>query len=408
MEDIFNIIAARVSAEIERKRMEEFQRKLQIDLQQAQKMEAIGALAGGIAHDFNNILGAILGYAELTKLMLPGDSETNEFLTHILKASNRAKDLVQQILAFSRQSQYEKRPCDISSVVKEALKLLRASLPATIEIHHDIQSNIGVVMADQTKIHQVIMNLCTNAFHAMETNRGRLDVILNSVTNGAEEAPGHHLKPGRCLKLSVKDTGRGMDADTISRIFEPYFTTKKIGKGTGMGLATVHGIVKDHGGAVLVNSALGEGAAFDILLPVVEGEGESDMKKALPLPTGDERILFVDDEKPLIDIGKKCLERLGYTVEARSSPHDALEAFRANPKKFDVVITDMTMPEMTGEELAQKITAIRQDVPVLLCTGFSKSLSPERSRQSGIRELLMKPLTIQKLAESVQRALKEN
>ncbi len=408
LEDIFNIIAARVSAEIERKRMEDYQRKLRIDLQQAQKMEAIGALAGGIAHDFNNILAAIMGYTQLLQPMLPRDGDAADFLMHILKASHRAKELVRQILAFSRRSQYEKRPCDIGAEAKEALKLLRASLPATIEIHHDIPSNLGVVMADQTKIHQVIMNLCTNAFHAMEAAGGRLDVLLDSVVSGAEEAPGHLLGPGRYLKLTVRDDGLGMDAGTISRIFDPYFTTKKLGKGTGMGLATVHGIVQDHGGAILVNSAPGEGAVFELFFPVYEGEGASKSTDRKPLPTGAERILFVDDEKPLIDIGKKILERLGYTVEARSSSHEALEVFRADPLHFDLVITDMTMPEMTGEDLARKIIAIRPDIPVILCTGFIKSARPERWRQTGIRELLGKPLTIQTLAEAVQRALKEN
>ncbi len=408
LEDILNIIAARVSAEIERKRTEEYQRKLRGDLQQAQKMEAIGSLAGGIAHDFNNILSAILGYAELTELMLPRDSEVAEFIKQILKASSRAKDLVQQILAFSRQSQYEKMPCNISAEVKEALKLLRASLPATIEIHHDIKSNPGVVMADRTKIHQVIMNLCTNAFHAMEAAGGRLDVILDSVENGAEEAPGHHLDPGRYLKLTVRDTGSGMDADTISRIFDPYFTTRKLGEGTGMGLATVHGIVKDHGGAILVNSAPGDGAVFRIFFPVVEGEDESDVSTFKSLPRGAERILFVDDEKPLIDIGKKILTHLGYKVEVRSSPHDALAAFRANPQNFDLVITDMIMPEMTGDNLAKRMNAIRSDIPVLLCTGFSNNVRPEVVGNTGIRELLMKPLTTRNLAEAIQRVLKDN
>jgi len=390
----------------EYKQAREAKEKLEVQLLQAQKMEAIGTLAGGIAHDFNNILGAILGYAQLAQITIPENKKAKEYIEQILTASDRAKGLVRQILAFSRQSKLEKIPVDIGIVAKEALKLLRASLPANIEIRQDVTSNQGSVMADQTQIHQIMMNLCTNALHAMEKNGGTLDVALVPVQLSADEAATYYdLKPGRYLKLTVADSGYGMDSATLTRIFEPYFTTKEVGEGTGMGLSTVHGIVQDHGGTIKVYSKPGSETSFHILLPCIEVEAKKETNTFEPLPTGTEQVLFVDDEKVLVDIGEKMLKKLGYKVTGRTSPYEALEAFRANPDKFDLVITDMTMPRMSGENLAKEILKIRPDMPVIICTGFSNMITPENASSMGIKDFLMKPLTMYDLAKSIRSVL---
>ena len=386
----------------------EERRGLESKLQQAQKMEAIGTLAGGIAHDFNNILGAILGYAELAQLNTSDNPKVQKYIDQLCMASERAKALVLQILAFSRQSKSEKIPVDIGLVIKEALKLLRASIPTTIEIRQNVKSNICTVEADQTQIHQIVMNLCTNAFHAMEKEGGQLDVDLIPVTISADDCQVYEdIKPGRYIKLIVVDTGHGMDADTISRIFEPYFTTKEVGEGTGMGLATVHGLVKNHAGDIKVYSEPGGGTSFHILFPVIENDTERIIETSIPLPKGHEQILFVDDEKFLVDIGKESLVSLGYKVETRTSSYDALEAFYNQPDKYDMVITDMTMPKMTGEKLAEEIKKIRPDIPIILCTGYSKSITPENVRDMGISSILMKPLTMHELANTVRSVLDE-
>lgn len=383
-------------------------KRLEKQLLQAHKMDAIGTLAGGIAHDFNNILGAIFGYAELAQMNLSENNTIKEYIEQILAASDRAKGLVRQILAFSRQSKPEKIPVDIGIVVKEALKLLRATLPANIEIRKNVKTNQGSVMADQTQIHQIMMNLCTNALHAMEKNGGILEVFLAPVELNTDEAAAYcDLKPGRYLKLTVMDSGHGMDSATLTRVFEPYFTTKELGVGAGMGLATVHGIVQDHGGAMKVNSEPGVGTSFYILLPYIELEAK-ETETIKQLPTGAEQVLFVDDEKVLVDIGEKMLKKLGYKVTGRTSPYEALEAFRANPYKFDLVITDMTMPSMSGENLAQKILKIRSDMPVIICTGFSNMITPKNATSMGIKDLLMKPLTMHDLSESIRKVLDQS
>lgn len=392
----------------QQKEVEAEKDRLQSQLIQVQKMEAIGTLAGGIAHDFNNILGAILGYAQLAQINSSEDPKIRKYLDQIFTASERAKELVKQILTFSRQAETEKIPVDVGVIVKEALKLLRASIPATIEIRRNVESNLGVVEADSIQIHQIVMNLCTNAFHAMEQEGGRLDVSLIPVEIEAGDAFRYHdITPGRYLKLTVADTGHGMDANTMSRIFEPYYTTKDIGMGTGMGLATVHGIVKKHGGDITVTSEQGVGTTFQVLLPVTEIKFKRDRDNATSLPQGNEKILLVDDEKSLADLGKDLLESLGYSVETRTSAHDALEAFRIQPGKYHLIITDMTMPSMHGKKLAEEIKKIRPDIPIILCTGYSTLLSSDHVMDQSISRILMKPLTVEELGRSVRKVLDE-
>ena len=383
------------------------QKNLEIRLQMAHKMEAIGTLAGGIAHDFNNILSAILGYAQLAQMNSAENPKVQKYINRLYLASERAKKLVQQILVFSRQSKSEKRPADISVVIKEALKLLRASIPSTIEIHQNVKSNLGTVEADLTQIHQIVMNLCTNAFHAMEKDGGQLDVDLISVKISAEDSLLYEdIEPGYYLKLTVADTGHGISAEILPRIFEPYFTTKELGKGTGMGLATVHGIVKDHGGHIKIYSEPDVGTTFHILFPFIDKEAEPlPLKTSDLIPQGNEKILFVDDEKFLIDVGKELLENLGYCVETRISPNDALEAFRVQPDTYDLVITDMTMPKMNGVILAEKIRKIRPDIPIILCSGYSNKIMSDDSRDTEFNGVLMKPVTLHELANMIRSVL---
>ncbi|MHC4792205.1 MAG: GAF domain-containing protein, partial [Planctomycetota bacterium] len=344
--------------------------KLENELRQSQKMEAIGTLAGGIAHDFNNILSAIVGYSEMALGHIAGNSRVRQHIGQVLKAGLRAKDLVKQILAISCHGKPERKPVQIQLIIKEALKLLRASLPTTIEIRQNIPTESGHVLAEPTQIHQVMMNLCTNALHAMQDKGGILKVKLASVKIGARNTAYPDLEPGPYLKLSVGDTGYGMDEDTMKRIFDPYFTTKEKDVGTGMGLAVVHGIVNNHGGTITVHSKIGEGSTFHVLLPQVEKEIGYEIESVAPLPTGNRRILFVDDEKALADLGKHMLEDLGYKVDIRVSSIEALELFKVRPHRFDLVITDMTMPNMTGDKLAGKLMAISPDIPIILCTGY--------------------------------------
>ena len=383
-----------------------FQRRLESQLQQAQKMEAIGTLAGGIAHDFNNILGAIMGYAEMALLDASKEHKVRHCVDQVLKASYRAKGLVKQILAFSRQSDQEKRPLQITPIVKETLKMLRAFIPATIEIRHRLESDSAILEANPTHIHQVLMNLSANAQYAMRDKGGVLEVSLRTVDLSPNEAADHaDLKPGSYLKISVRDTGEGMAPEIRDRIFDPYFTTKKKGVGTGLGLAVVHGIVKDHKGAITVQSELGKGTRFDVYFQIADKPIKAADDEFKPLPGGNEHILLVDDEEPLVRLVKEMLEKLGYRVSARSSSLEALEAFRAHPDRFDLVITDMTMPNMTGELLAQKLMAIRPSIPVVLCTGYSERVTDTKVKSLGIRELIMKPILIREMAFILRRIL---
>ncbi|MCE5251304.1 PAS domain S-box protein, partial [bacterium] len=375
---------------------------------ETQKMEAIGTLAGGIAHDFNNILSAIIGYTELSMDEVPEGSQLHSDLTKIFKAGYRARDLVNQILTFSRQREQEKRPILIDPIIKETLKMLRASLPSTIEIRQSIEPEPGTVRADATQIHQVIMNLCTNAGQAMSQKGGILEVILTSkeLDSGfCIQHPG--LVPGRYLKLMVSDTGHGIPQDILPRIFEPYFTTRDKSGGTGLGLAMVHGIVTDCGGAVTVYSEPGKGTTFKVYLPVIMEEPADEAEKTAIVIKGHEHILFIDDEKDIGDVGKRILEQLGYTVTVMTSSIDALEFFQKDPYRFDLVITDMTMPFMTGDELSEEFMRIRQDIPIIVCTGYSEKLTEETALSIGIRAYMGKPLLKSEMAETVRRVLDE-
>ena len=391
----------------ERKQEEEEKNKLEAQLQQAQKMEAIGALAGGIAHDFNNVLYAVMGYTELTMDLVTEGSTAQTNLQRVMKAADRAKEMVQQILAFSRQSKKEKKPISVQSVLKEAGNLLRTSIPSTIEIRQDIDTECDAVMADPTQIHQIIMNLATNAYHAMQETGGVLGLTLMQDEIGSDDSGvSPDLKPGAYLKLTVEDTGHGIDRDVMGKIFDPYFTTKAVGKGTGMGLSVVYGIVKEHGGDIRVYSEPGQGTAFHVYLPVIETDAaEPNAIFVEPAPTGTERILFVDDEEALVDLARRMLETLGYHVTTHTGSVAALEAFRGHPDEFDLVITDMTMPKMTGAELAPRLLEIRPDIPIILCTGFSDLIDEGRAGTIGIRAYLAKPILKNEMAKVIRKML---
>ncbi len=391
----------------DRKLAEEEKKKLEAQLQQAQKMESIGTLAGGIAHDFNNILSPIILYAEMVLEDISEDSPLRFSIEEIYRASLRAKDLVKQILTFSHQAEQEKIPLKISPIVKEALKLLRASLPSTIEIRQNIEVKDSVVLADPTQIHQILMNLCTNAAHSMRDRGGVLEVSLVDVVLHSDDIdhPGD-LDPGQYTKLTVSDTGHGIEPAIMERIFDPYFTTQEKGKGTGLGLSVVHGIVNTHGGHISVYSEPGKGARFDVFLPLFDS---ADIKAEIisldKLAAGDEHILLVDDEKVVVDVVQQMLERLGYQVTVRTSSIEALEVFRASKDKFDLVITDLTMPNMTGDKLAGELMNIRPDIPIIICTGFSEKMSKERAEALGIKGLLMKPIVKSDLAKTVRELI---
>ena len=381
-------------------------RRLEAHLQQAQKMEAIGTLAGGIAHDFNNILAAILGYGELLAFDMPKDTPAWHNLQAVLKSCHRAKDLIGQILAFSRQNEMNLMPVQISAIVKEALRMLRASLPATIEIRRNIETSDGIVNANATQIHQVLMNLCTNASHAMRETGGVLGVTLSRFqADNQDELPHPDLMPGTYLKLSVSDSGHGMTPEQMKRIFDPYFTTKDAGEGTGLGLAVVQGIVRAHGGVVKVKSLPEKGSVFDVYLPEMQKKTDDQTETVQPYRTGHETILFVDDEPALVTMSKQMLELLGYKAVTRTSSIEAYELFRHDPSRFDLVITDMTMPNMTGEKLAGKILTIRPDIPIILCTGYSEQVTEKRARDLGIRAFVMKPLVMRDLADTIRKVL---
>ena len=382
-------------------------KRLETQLQQAQKMETIGTLAGGIAHDFNNILAAIIGYAELVKMKLPEDSEVLPNLDEVLKSSNRAKTLIQQILAFSRKQELEQKPLQLKYIVKESLKLLRSTLPSDIEIKEDIAKDVGVVNADPTQMHQVIMNLCTNAGHAMQKDGGVLTVGLANVElDDIAAAQYLDMSPGRYLRVTVSDTGYGMTSDVKDHIFDPYFTTKEKGVGTGLGLSVAHGIVKNHNGEITVYSEPGKGSTFHVYLPLIQEEAiKPEIDEQAPILTGNERILFIDDEKALVDLGTQMLESLGYKVTTRTSSIEALELFKAQPDQFDLVITDMTMPKMTGDHLAKELMKIRPDIPIIICTGHSGRISEEKASSLSIRKFVMKPIVMSDIAKTVREVL---
>ena len=386
-------------------RAEEEKKKLEIQLHQAQKMEAIGALAGGIAHDFNNILSAIIGYNELAMLNEGAEHCTAE-LKEALRAANRAKDLVKQILAFSRQTDEERMPVRVAPIVKEANKFLRATIPSTIDIKTRIDENSGAVLANSVELHQIIMNLCTNAVHAIGEKGGVLEIeVQDGEINQAEKNDSFDLEIESYVRVSVKDTGHGMHPDLIKRIFDPYFTTKEKGVGTGLGLAVVHGIVKKSGGVIKVESEPEKGTTFHIYLPKVNMTAPLKAEHPKPIVGGSERILFVDDEKMLIDIGQQALQRLGYNVVSRTSPIEALELFKAKPDHFDLVITDQTMPNMTGDALAKELIHLRPDIPIIICTGYGQAIDHERAKKRGFKAFVMKPILINEIAAAVRKVL---
>ncbi len=382
-------------------------KRLEAHFRQTQKMESIGTLAGGIAHDFNNLLSAIMGYAEMCLAEAPKGGKMERRLSRVMQASERAKDLVNQILTFSRQKEQTRKPLQIRPIIKEALKLLRASIPSTIRFQIDITEDTGVILADPTQIHQVLMNLCTNAAHAMQEKGGTLTISITDTAIPKESLSVHaDLAAGEYVKLTVSDTGHGMTTDILEKIFDPYFTTKKHGEGTGLGLSLVHGIVKSMDGAIRVTSTPAQGSTFEVFIPRLESDREDS-----PPPTedillfGNETILLVDDEDFVLDMTREMLESLGYTVVPRASSLEALHAFRANPKRFDLVISDQMMPNMTGQELAANIHALNPRIPFILCTGFSTPITEEKARNSGVTAFVYKPVLKQNLSAAIRRVL---
>jgi PAS domain S-box-containing protein len=381
--------------------------KLLRQLQHSQKMEAIGTLAGGIAHDFNNILTSIIGFTELSLDDIAKESIVYENLQEVSKAGFRAKELVKQILTFARQSETEKKPVQVSSIVKESLKFLRSSLPSIIEIQHELNSDESV-LAEPTQIHQILMNLCTNANHAMQNKQGILRILLNEVFLDNHFMRQHSkCKPGRFLNLSIKDTGCGISPENIDRIFDPYFTTKEMGTGTGIGLSVVQGIVNSYDGIITVESKIDKGTTFHVYLPIIEGSVNEPSEFSNIIPSGNERILLVDDEIAIVNMSKQLVERLGYKVTTKTSSIEALQLFKHAPDAFDLVISDMTMPNMTGDKLAMELIKIRSDIPIILCTGYSETISAETAEKIGIKALKFKPLVKQDLAISIRKALEK-
>jgi len=392
-----------------RKRAEGEKASLEAQLRQAHKMEAIGTLAGGVAHEFNNILGVIIGNNELALMDMPDWNPAKNCLKEIQKASLRAKDVVRNILSFARKTPAERTPIQISTVIKESLKLLRASVPTMIEIRQNISCERDMILADPTEVNQVLMNLCTNAVHATGVKAGALEVGLEPIALDKDSAAKYDgLNPGDFVKLTVRDTGYGIDPEIIGRIFDPYFTTKSLAERTGMGLAIVYGIVKKHDGAIRVESEAGKGTVFEVLFPLHEGVVEQEVKEEPEVfPKGTERILFVDDEPSLVEIAERMLRQLGYDVETKTSSVEALDLFKEEPDRFDLVITDIGMPLMAGDRLAQELIKIRPDVPVIICTGYSECFSEEKAKEMGIKAFIMKPLGMRDLANTVRKVLDE-
>jgi signal transduction histidine kinase/ActR/RegA family two-component response regulator len=386
------------AAEAERKALE-------ARLHQSQRLESIGTLAGGIAHDFNNMLASIMGFTELSIDDVRDNAGAVANLHEVLKAGRRAKELIQQILAFSRERDQDFRPMAMRPVINEALKLLRASLPTTVEIQSALEK-IDPIMGDPTQIHQVLMNLATNAGHSMRASGGQLEVSLSQRQLKRDAVPGQpDLPPGRYALLEVTDTGCGMSAAVLERIYDPFFTTKDKSEGTGLGLSVVHGIVKSHQGAVTVESSPGRGTTFRIYLPTIQQLATTEAATAPVCPTGSEHILVVDDEPQVLKMCASVLERLGYRVTARGNPSDALRLFCRQPQGFDLLLTDLTMPALTGDQLAGEVHRYRAELPVILFTGFSESLSKAACRQAGIHTVISKPILRHELAAAVRQAL---
>lgn len=380
--------------------------QLQTRLNQAQKMEAIGTLAGGIAHDFNNILSVILGYSELLKKDLR-DKSNQESIDQVLKATNRAAQLVKQILCFSRQSEGEILPLKIGPHVKEIIKMLRASIPSTINFKIDFMDVDSNIFADPSHIHQIVTNICTNAYHAMQQKGGTLTVSLRRVELGVENLTKHpDVQPGKFMQLSINDTGCGIPKDALDLVFEPYFTTKPVGEGTGMGLSIVHGLVENYGGYIFVYSEEGVGTTFNVFLPLFEGETKIlNGSNGFVCPGGEEHILVVDDEESLADLNYQILMGLGYRVTTKTDPQEALSLFCEAPDTFDLVLTDQTMPKITGFDMANKMLEIRPSIPIILCSGYNSVVNEEQALAAGIKAFVLKPLTIVKIAQLIREVL---
>ena len=375
-------------------------------LTQTQKMEAMGILAGGIAHDFNNVLGGIIGYTDLALRRADNDSQLKKYLDQVLTASRRATDLVKQILTFSRSDDKEKKePVQLSIIVKEALKLLRSTLPETIEIISKIEAKGCFILASPTQFHQVIMNLCTNAIHAMKEQGGIMEVRLTE--ENIEDSVYKGIKPGPHVRLTVSDTGCGIKQELLDKIFDPFFTTKKPGEGTGMGLAVVHGIVEGHHGHISVFSKEGQGTTFSILIPIIVDVIHKQEKEERDIPRGNERILLVEDDAYLAEAEKKMLEELGYKVTALTSSLEAFEIFQKLPDRFDIIIADYAMPKMTGLQMIRRIRSISPDIPVIICTGYSKVVQQQKIASLGIGEIIMKPIELGYIANSIRRLLEK-
>jgi PAS domain S-box-containing protein len=390
----------------ERQRAEEERQRLEAQLYQARKMEALGTLAGGIAHDFNNILAVILGYTELARFDLPGEARATQYLQEVLTAGKRAKHLVQQILTFSRKSDQQQKPVCLHVLIKETLTLLRAVLPATIHIQQRLSQDAGAILADPSQMHQVLLNLFSNAEHAMRTSGGVLEVQLDAVEIVPQWLVEHpELKPGPYVRLLVRDSGHGMEPEVLSRIFEPFFTTKDVGEGSGMGLAVVHGIITAHGGTISAQSTLGKGTTITIHLPRIGDTAGEEPSVPEGLPHGQGRLLLVDDEPVIVRWGQELLERLGYTVAAYTDSGKALKAFQNAPQRFDVVITDQTMPYLTGEKLVEEMKRLRPDIPIILCTGHSYIMDADKALAMGIAAFCMKPLVARELVDTIHRLL---
>ena len=388
----------------ERKVAGEEKAALESQLLQAQKMEAIGTLTGGIAHDFNNILAAMMGFAEMAKRRAVKGSRQEQHLQRVLDAGLRGRDLVRQMLAFSRKTEQEKKLVQLSAVVKEAMKLLRPSIPSTVRIRARVGAESGFVLADPTQMQQVLMNLCANAAYAMREKGGVLAVEVSDFVVSADgRADG--MRQGPYVKLVVRDTGTGMPPEIVERVFDPFFTTKKPGEGTGLGLSIVHGIVEQHEGYITVESEPGKGSTFTLYLAHAEGEGQARSTGEESVPTGHERVLFVDDEEVLTQMGREMLEELGYDVTIKNDGMEALALFRADPSRLDLVMTDQTMPGMTGIELARELVSLRPGIPVIIATGFSDLVDAAIANAAGVRAFLMKPITRGELARTVRRAL---
>ncbi|MGB3212841.1 MAG: response regulator [Desulforhopalus sp.] len=389
-----------------RKKAEQEKARLETELRRRHKMEAVGTLAGGIAHDFNNILAAILGYADMALEEIPATSPAKTQIQEVLKAGHRAKDLVKQILAFSRQEGQYREPVQLKTLIEEVVAFLKATIPPAVHLKLDLAPNCGSILADQTQIHRVLMNICTNGIQSMEDQGGTLSIALREIPLTERDLdPAAHLMPGTYLMITISDTGMGIGKEYHDRIFDPYFTTKEFGKGSGMGLAVVHGIVKSHGGMIKFSSHLSKGTSFSTYFPITAEKTQPIKRPIVPYSADWERLLVVDDDPDLTVMLRKILERAGYTVDAFTNSRKALEAYLADPAGFDMIITDQNMPGMTGEQLALETLRVRPEIPVILCTGYSDHIDERKAAEAGIRAYLAKPVSMETLTETVRHVL---